>query len=260
MLWLVSIALAAVLGVVVHFASRKLTSDEKVLVFVDEFVGQAASSVFMVQFGMIGKEYGPIILGALVFIHFLARNVYFAYSNRLYDNPVAFVGAYYSEGRKISASPFTIAGVLATQIGALLAGQAFAKFVWSFGDEAHIEAIGAECASALSTEYSCQHAAFFEALGVFVLVTVGLVTSQTKVQVVALSVAATALVTFMSHVTGQFMNASIATAYTYRCAGHPDEWKFFMVYWIAPMVGMAFAWEMWLGIDKAKKLIKGKQE
>lgn len=262
MWWLVSIILALAIGAIVRIVSRKITSDEKVLVFIDEFIGQSASSVFIMELGIIGKEYGApsIVLGAMVFIHFLARNMYFAYSNGLYDNPVAFVGAYYSDGRKVTASPFTIAGVLATQVFALIAGQHFAKFVWQFGDQLHLDAISGECQSALSAEHSLQHAVFLEAFGVFVLVTVGLLTSQTKVQVLALSATATALVTLLSHASGLFMNASIATAFSYRCNGHPDEWKFLVVYWLAPMIGIAAAWEMWLGIDRAKGLIKGKQE
>ena len=63
-----------------------------------------------------------------------------------------------------------------------------------------------------------------EALGVFVLVTVGLITSGTKVQVVALSAAATALVTVMSHASGLFMNASIAT-------GKTVVWAYIYQYW-----------------------------
>ena len=94
-----------------------------------------------------GKEYGApsIMLGALVFVHFLARNMYFAYSNGLYDNPVAFVGAFYSEGRKMTASPFTMMGVLGTQMLALVSGQCFARFMWAFGDDQHVSMIAAEC-------------------------------------------------------------------------------------------------------------------
>lgn len=262
MFWLASIIAAAGLGAVAHFMIRRLTSCEQWIVFVDEFVGQFCSSVFIMELGVIGKEYGApsIMLGALVFVHFLARNMYFAYSNGLYDNPVAFVGAFYSEGRKMTASPFTMMGVLGTQMLALVSGQCFARFMWGFGDDQHVSMIAAECQTALSSEYSWQHAAFMEALGVFVLVTVGLITSGTKVQVVALSAAATALVTVMSHASGLFMNASIATAFSYRCTGHPEEWKFLVVYWLAPMVGIAAAWETWMGVGKAVNVVKGKQE
>lgn len=263
MWWLVSIAGAVTIGAIVHFLVRKVTSCEQTLVFVDEFIGQACSSVFIMELGIIGKEFGApsVMLGAMVFVHFLARNAYFAYSQGLYDNPVAFAGAFYSGGRKLSASPFTMIGVVGTQIMALMAGQCFAKLVWSFADQVHVDAIAAECQSALSSEYSWQHAAFLEAVGVFVLVTVGLLTSATKVQVLVLSATATLLVTFMGHASGLFMNASIATAFSFRCAGHPgEEWKFIAVYWIAPMVGIAAAWETWLGVEKVKGMVKGKQE
>lgn len=261
MWWLVSIIASVLLGVIVRFASRKLISDEKTIAFLDEFIGQACSSVFIMELGIVGSEYGApsIVLGLLVFIHFFLRNMYFAYANKLYDNPVAFLGAYYAEGRKITASPFTVMGVLATQILALLTGQCFAKFVWQFGDQVHIDAIAAECSTALSTSHSWQHAAALEAFGVFVLVLVGLVTSQTNAQVLALSATATGLVTVLGYASGLFMNASIATAFSYRCTGHPEEWKFAIVYWIAPLIGMAAAQELWLGADRLKGLAKDKQ-
>lgn len=262
MYWLVAIAASTLIAAIVRFASRKIISDEKRLVFIDEFVGQAWSSVFIMELGMIGKEFGApsIVLGLLVFVHFVLRNMYMSYANDLYDNPVAFLGAYYAEGRKVSASPFKIMGVYATQILALLAGQSFAKFVWQFGDKAHIDAITAECSTALSSAHSWQHAAFLEGFGVFILVLVGLVTSQTNAQVIALSATATALVTVFGYASGLFMNASIATAFSYRCNGHPDEWKFFMVYWIAPYLGMSAAQELWLGADKLKGMVQGKKD
>jgi len=244
MYWLISIVLAAAIGFIVRFASNKLISDDKTIVFIDEFVGQACSSVFIMELGIIGAEYGAPsgVLYSMIFIHFLLRNMYFAYANTLYDNPVAFLGAYYSEGRKMTNSAFKIMGVLATQVMALIAGQCFARFIWQFLDHAHVHAISAECHSALSQSHSWHHAAFLEAFGVFALVLVGLLSAQSKVQVLALSVTCTGLVTVLGHVSGQFMNGSIATAFSYRCKGHPEEWKFLAVYWVAPLVGMATAW------------------
>ena len=49
-------------------------------------------------------------------------------------------------------------------------------------------------------------------------------------------------------------------AFSYRCTGHPEEWKFLVVYWLAPMVGIAAAWETWMGVGKAVNVVKGKQE
>jgi len=262
MWWLVSILLASAIGLIVRLVSRKIVPDENILVYIDEFIGQAWSSVFIMELGVVGAEFGApsLMLGSLVFIHFFIRNMYFAYANNLYDNPVAFVNGYYAAGRKVTISIFTVVGILGTQIAALIAGQFFAKFVWQFTDDAHVDAIGAECQSALSTSYSWQHAAFLEAFGVFVLVLVGLLTAQTQVQVLTVSATATAVVTLLSYASGQFMNGSIATAFSYRCQGHPDEWKFLVVYWLAPMVGIAAAWETWLGADRLKSIVQVKDK
>jgi len=239
---------------VARLLSRKISSDDKTLIFMDEFIGQFWSAVFIMELGIIGGEFGApsIVLLFFVFLHFLLRNMYFTHANKLYDNPVAFAGAYYAEGRKMPADPFTIMGVFATQMIALLTGQMFSKNLWAFLDPAHVEAIAVECSTGLSSAHSWQHAAALEAVGVFILVLVGLVTAQTKFQVVALSTAATALVTVMSYASGLFMNASIATAFSFNCKGHPENWVFLVVYWLAPYVGIIAANELWLGADRLK--------
>merc|ERR1719495_2590176 len=58
---------------------------------------------------------------------------------------------------------------------------------------------------------------------------------------------------FLTHITGSFFNPIIATAFSFRCAGHTSDWEHLAVYWIAPAVAMVIALEVISRVDRSMR-------
>lgn len=250
-MWCCAAVISAIaLSAILHCFTCKYITCPKLLLYIDEFIGQACAAVFLMEIGLTTQQYGirSLQLGASVSIYYLLRYFYFT-RFKLYDSPVTFLTLYYERERKITATILDIVTVVGTQLLALSTGQQFARFVWQHADKIHVNALQTECRSALSASNTWQFAAYLEGLALFTLAIISMFSSE-KVRPVLMAAASTAWVVAFSHVSGQFMNGSIATAFTYGCKGQLLPWQFFIIYWVAPLVGTAVAWESVLGIKK----------
>jgi len=260
---LVSIVGVAILGVVVRNLVRKLTTNKNVIAHVDEFIGNLGSGVFVMELKVIGRLHGRYCLSLLIagYIHLFIKFFYF---NRVggFMSPLSFIASYYRNGKQIRFSLFFAATIIITQFVGLVSGQHLARWIWAFEDHVHVNAaaqIG--CASAMSSSYAWYYVALCEAFGVLIAVFVSAFTPA------ALKEGCMAFLTmtmyfFLTHVSGSFFNPIIATAFTFRCAGHTSDWEHIAVYWIAPACSMILGLEILGSITgkSTKKKVPGKTE
>jgi len=241
---IVSIVGVAILGLVARSLARKITSNRNVLAHVDEFIGKLGSGVFVMELKVIGRLHGRYCLPLLIagYIHLFIKFFYF---NKVggFMSPLSFIASYYRNGKQMRFSLFFAASIIITQFAGLVAGQHLARWVWAFEDEVHVSAMQIGCATAMSSVYPWYYVALCEAFGVLVGVFVSAFLPA------ALKPAGMAFLTmtmyfFLTHVSGTFFNPIIATAFTFRCAGHTSDWEHIAVYWIAPACSMILGLEI----------------
>lgn len=244
----VSLVIVFIFALLLRLIASKLFSNRTVLFHIDEFIGNLCSGVFIMELGVIGSTYGKYSAALLLagFIHLFFKFFYFN-SVQGYMSPLTFISQYYRDGRRIKFSLFFVATIVITQFVALFCAQKLAKFIWSFEDESHVDALQWTCTTALS--YPWKTAALYEAFGVLIGTSVDLITPKSMKETIG-ALVTMMLYFFFTHISGSFLNPVIATMFSFRCDGHESDWEHLIVYWIAPVVGLTLAWEFWLGANK----------
>ena len=249
----VSIAAVAVVAVIIRFLVRRITNNNVIITYVDEFVGNLCSGVFGMELGVIATMYGPYSINLLVAIFiFMFLKISYFMENDLYATPLDFIRRYYQSGKTMTFSMFFMITIIMTSMAGLYCGQKFVTLIWVFEDRPHIDALQVVCTTAMS--YPWAYAALAEGSGVFVSVLVGFILPQ-RLMAAGLSLMIVTFIYFFSHVSGMFMNPIIATSLTFRCKGHQSDWQHFLVYWVTPYIATAVGWEVWLA---GNRLIKTK--
>lgn len=246
----VSVAVAIILSVVIRWVVKKTTHDKHLLLHVDEFIGNFISAVFMLELFVISSKRGSNSMESVVcgFIHLFFKHIYFM-NKRLYGTPLSFVDIFYSNRRKRLFSVFEVISIIATQIISLLAGQRFAKLIWSLSkDDFHAVALEGACSTTLSPSFTWQYAFFIEAAGIFICTMIDFFTPVVLKPLVRSCVTLTLLWNY-GHVSGLWMNPVLATLFTFRCKGHSSDWQHIMVYWVGPTISFFLAWELKLLLD-----------
>ena len=247
---IVSLAVAAFVWYILRCIIRKVTSNDDLVLYIDEFSGNIFSGVFIMELGVIAAAYGnySVTHVACGFIMLFIRNIYFTY-----ESVCVFVDVYYVNGKKFTLSIFHYAANIFCQISGMVLGQYLARFFWAFEDHAHTEAMKIACETAISASHSCHYIAFAEFLGPF---TMCLAAYFVPSRLVPFTVTTVAFINFyfFTHISGSFYNQSMSTAFTFQCKGHRSDLEFFGVYWVAPTMGSVVAWELLLA---GERLLKG---
>ena len=237
-----SLIVAAILWYVLRKAIRIVTSNDDLILYVDEFSGNIFSGVFIMELGVIVTHHGTYSVPhfALGFIMLYIRNIYFSF-----ESVSSFVDSYYSNGRKITFTFVHFAVNVLLQIAGLVIGQYLARFFWAFEDHTHTDALSYACETAISSDHGSMSVAFAEFLGVFTMCVAAYFVPENKRNLVPLVVTTVAYINFFffTHVSGSFYNQAMSTAFTFQCKGHRGDLEFFFVYWVSPTVGSFAAWE-----------------
>lgn len=248
---LLSIVGVTIVGAIVRYLCRKVTSNSTVIAHVDEFIGNLFSGVFVMELGVISKLHGRYSVPLLIagYVHLFFKFLYFGRLGGGFMNPLSFIASYYRDGRRIRFSMFFAASIVVTQFVALIASQKLALMIWAFEDESHVDAMQVACTTSMSLTHPWYHVAMYEAFGVVVGSIIDLSTPD-KLKEITGAFVTMSLYVGLTHISGSFFNPIIATAFSFRCAGHTSDWEHLAVYWIAPALGMMLAWEFWLGMTK----------
>merc|ERR1712013_183134 len=255
---LLSIAVSAILGLLVRITSRKVSTNEKLHLYVDEWVGNMMSSVFVMELGVVARHYGtysPALL-AFGFLHVFLKLFYFARVGG-FMNPLAFLESVYRHGNRSPRTPSLLlfASIVVTQYLALCSGQHLARQVWAYCDHEHVGAIQLACTASVSAAYPWYYSAVCEGVGVFIAVCIDALTPPSLKELSGAGVMMT-LHFFLSHTSGSFYNPIFATAFSFRCAGHTSDWQYLVVYWITPAVGLVSALKI---IDVVGRVVGGRK-
>ena len=250
----ISLIVAGILWYILRKVIRVLTSNEDLLLYMDEFSGNIFSGVFIMELGVIATHHGTYSAPHLVlgFIMLYIRNIYFNY-----ESVSSFVDSYYSNGRKITFTFVQFAVTVLLQIAGFVIGQYLARFFWAFGDHTHTGALGYACETAISSDHNSVSVGFAEFLGVFTMCLSAYLVPEGKRNLVPLVVTTVAYINFFffTHISGSFYNQAMSTAFTFQCKGHRSDMEFFIVYWLCPTLGSFAAWELLLA-GKIKKVEK----
>jgi len=254
MYWcLLTIVGVTIIGAVICQSVRKITNNGHIVAHVDTFIGNLWSGVYAMELGIIARSQGKYSISLLVagFLHLFFK---FWYFNRFggFQNPLSFIASYYDNGRRIRFSLFFAASIIVTQFAALYYGQLLARAIWAFEDQIHVDGVNVACTSAMSSSYSLLHIALLEGLGTLLGVFVNALTPPPLKEASGAFLTMT-LYFFFTHISGSFFNPIIATAFSFRCAGHTSDWEHVAVYWVAPALAMVIALEIISGVDRVMK-------
>ena len=160
----ISVIIAGFIWWMLRKAIRVITSNDDVILYVDEFSGNLFSGVFIMEIGLIASHYGTYSIPAVAlgFTMLYIRICYFKW-----ENVSSFVDSYYSNGRKRIFTFFEFASFVSLQIAAFLCGQYMARLFWAFEDQTHTDALSAVCETAISSQHWWLTVAFAEFLGMF---------------------------------------------------------------------------------------------
>lgn len=245
----VSIGAVAVVGLLLRFIVRKITTSLSIITHVDEYVGNLCSGVFIMELGVISTMYGkytviPLLAG---FIHLFFKFSYFGY-NRLYSSPLTFVCDYYEHARTRRFSFLNVLTIVLTTAAGLYSGQAFAMKIWAYEDHSHVDAMYAACTTAVSLSHPWTYVFLAEAGGVFVGTCMGFLW-PVKFKAACGALLTMVLYFLFTHISGMYMNPVIATMFNFRCTGQRSDAEHLLIYWVAPFIGCVAACEFWFNTN-----------
>jgi len=136
-----------------------------------------------------------------------------------------------------------------SQTVASLSGISYVKLFWMYQDAVHQNLANESCLSTLSDTHSWYECFAIEMFGTLVCALVDFY-MYTSLKPFTRPMMIVLVINNLSHVTGTWMNPMLATVFTFRCNGHSSDALHFIVYWVAPFVGIFIAWELHLLIQK----------
>ncbi|XP_066919400.1 uncharacterized protein [Clytia hemisphaerica] len=234
-----SMALTAILRSIFNRFFRSTTART----LYDEFAGNFVCAVALMELLVLTfAKHNTYIFFASTYLVLFVRNVYFTYL-QLYESPLIFVDLYYGRGRRNHFTSLQIFNIIVVQSVACIVGQLYIKYAWPLLDPVHQAASKENCLTTMSHHHSWYECFALEMLGTF-----GCTAFDFLMPVSAKPFTRPLLLCFalnyFGHVTGAWMNPMLATSFTFRCHGHDSDFMHFVVFWAAPFVGFALAWEL----------------
>lgn len=228
---------------------KLIVPSKTLLLLIDEFLLNVIGSACVVELGVTAGIHGvkSQLFGTCLFM-FVCCKFFYVGKVGLYATPCTFLDQYYYAGRRMTFSLLFVPALLAVQFGGSLLGQFLMKdHIWCHLGEVHVAAEKALCNTQLNGALEMAFAVEFIGSVIGYIIDF---TAPGSIHIPCRAAAVVLCARTMGHISGAWMNPMLAITHTFRCAGHPGDDKFFLVYWGAPFLAGIVCFEL-------KNLISG---
>ena len=252
----ISICISVLSSFILRLVVYRVTKSRSIHTLYDEFIGNFVAAVIVMELSVLSyAQHSTYFFITCLYVYLFIKNLYFSVLG-LYGTPLSFIDLYYSKNRKHEFTLVEVCTILLSQTAASLAGISYAKLLWMYEDAVHQNLADESCLSTISDSHLWYECFAVEMFGVFICAFVDFC-MYASWKVFTRPLMTILVINNLSHVTGTWMNPMLATVFTFRCSGHISDALHFIVYWVAPFVGLFIAWEFHLLVQKFISSTKG---